>query len=69
MEINIGANIKRLRMAKNITQEQLSVQMNVTCAAVSKWERGETYPDINLLQPLSDNRIVRTSLNTTRRGE
>lgn len=27
--------------------------MNVTCAAVSKWERGETYPDITLLQPLS----------------
>lgn len=53
MEINIGANIKRLRTAKNITQEQLSVQMNVTCAAVSKWERGETYPDITLLQPLA----------------
>ena len=27
--------------------------MNVTCAAVSKWERGETYPDITLLQPLA----------------
>ena len=53
MEITIGVNIKRLRMAKNITQEQLSVAMNVTCAAVSKWERGETYPDITLLQPLA----------------
>ena len=53
MKMTIGANIKRLRMAKNITQEQLSVAMNVTCAAVSKWERGETYPDITLLQPLS----------------
>ena len=53
MEMTIGANIKRLRAAKNITQEQLSVAMNVTCAAVSKWERGETYPDITLLQPLA----------------
>lgn len=53
MEMTIGANIKRLRLAKNITQEQLSVAMNVTCAAVSKWERGETYPDITLLQPLA----------------
>lgn len=53
MEMTIGANIKRLRTAKNITQEQLSVAMNVTCAAVSKWERGETYPDITLLQPLA----------------
>ncbi len=53
MELTIGANIKRLRTARNITQEQLSVAMNVTCAAVSKWERGETYPDISLLQPLA----------------
>ncbi|MBQ8309732.1 MAG: helix-turn-helix transcriptional regulator [Clostridia bacterium] len=51
--MTIGANIKRLRTAKNITQEQLSVAMNVTCAAVSKWERSETYPDITLLQPLA----------------
>lgn len=53
MEMNIGANIKRLRNQKNITQEQLSTAMNVSCAAVSKWERGETYPDITLLQPLA----------------
>ncbi len=53
MEMTIGTNIKRLRMAKNITQEQLSAAMNVSCAAVSKWERGETYPDITLLQPLA----------------
>ena len=48
MEIKVGSNIKRLRTAKNITQEQLSTAMNVTCAAVSKWERGETYPDISI---------------------
>ncbi|MBR7185519.1 MAG: helix-turn-helix transcriptional regulator [Clostridia bacterium] len=53
MEMNIGANIKRLRTAKCITQEQLSTAMNVSSAAVSKWERGETYPDITLLQPLA----------------
>lgn len=53
MKMTIGTNIKRLRTAKDITQEQLSVAMNVSCAAVSKWERGETYPDITLLQPLA----------------
>ncbi len=53
MEITIGANIKHLRIAKSITQEQLSVAMGVSCAAVSKWERGESYPDITLLQPLA----------------
>ena len=53
MTMNIGSNIKRLRVGKGITQEQLSEAMNVTCAAVSKWERGETYPDITMLQPLA----------------
>ncbi len=53
MEMTIGRNIKRLRTEKNITQEQLSEAMNVTCAAVSKWERCETYPDITLVQPLA----------------
>ncbi len=47
MEMTIGTNIKRLRTAKSITQEQLSVAMNVTCAAVSKWERGETHNEGN----------------------
>ena len=53
MEMNIGKNIKRLRLEKNVTQEQLSEAMGVSCAAVSKWERGDTYPDITLLQPLA----------------
>ena len=53
MKITIGTNIKRLRSDKGITQEQLAEAMNVTCAAVSKWERSETYPDISMLQPLA----------------
>ena len=53
MKITIGANIKRLRREKGITQEQLAEAMNVSCAAVSKWERGETFPDVTLLQPLA----------------
>lgn len=53
MEMSIGTNIRRLRIAAEITQEQLAEAMNVTCAAVSKWERGDTFPDITLLQPLA----------------
>ena len=40
MDILIGKNIKHLRIEKGITQEQLAEAMNVSCAAVSKWERG-----------------------------
>ncbi len=53
MEMSIGTNIKHLRQQKAVTQEQLAEAMNVTCAAVSKWERGDTFPDITLLQPLA----------------
>ena len=53
MNILIGENIKRLRKQKHVTQEVLAEIFNVTPAAVSKWETGETYPDITLLFPLS----------------
>lgn len=53
MNIYIGENIKRLRLGKQITQEQLSVAMGVSSAAVSKWEREETLPDITLLPMLA----------------
>ncbi len=49
MNINIGENIRRLRLEKHITQELLSEAMGVSCAAVSKWERSDTLPDILLL--------------------
>lgn len=54
MNIYIGANIKRLRLKKQVTQEQLSLAMGVTCAAVSKWERENTLPDISLLPLLAN---------------
>ncbi|MBR0302350.1 MAG: helix-turn-helix transcriptional regulator [Clostridia bacterium] len=53
MKISIGENIKALRAKKGVTQEQLSEVLGVTCAAVSKWERGETFPDITLIFPIA----------------
>lgn len=53
MKIAIGENIKRLRKQKGITQEKLAEAINVSVAAVSKWERDETYPDITLIFPLA----------------
>ena len=54
MELNIGTNIKRLRLAKGYTQEQLAELLCVSGAAVSKWEAKNTYPDITLLLPLAE---------------
>ncbi len=54
MEITIGENIKRLRREVGMTQEQLAEKLNVTNAAVSKWERGDSLPDITMLFPIAD---------------
>lgn len=48
----IGKNIKKYRIIKNITQEQLGKLVGVTTQAVSKWERGGT-PDAELLPVIS----------------
>ena len=53
MNIHIGDNIKRLRQAKNMTQEKLAEYLNISAPAVSKWERGETLPDITMVIPLA----------------
>lgn len=53
MELYISENIKRLRREKGITQETLAERMHISAAAVSKWERGETMPDITMILPLA----------------
>ncbi len=53
MQLYIGENIKHLRKKKGITQETLADHMHVSTAAVSKWERNETFPDISMVIPLA----------------
>lgn len=53
MTMNIGYNIRRLRNENGMTQEQLALRMGVTSAAVSKWESGQSLPDITMVMPLS----------------
>jgi transcriptional regulator with XRE-family HTH domain len=49
MQIYFGENIKRLRRERDLTQEDLARFLGVSFQAVSKWERGETTPDIATL--------------------
>ncbi len=49
MNIYFGENIKRLRSEQNLTQEALAGFLGVSFQTISKWERGETYPDIAML--------------------
>ncbi|MCR4709014.1 MAG: helix-turn-helix domain-containing protein [Clostridiales bacterium] len=48
-----GAVIRRLRESKKLTQEELADKLFVTSKAVSKWETGQGFPDISLLEPLA----------------
>lgn len=53
MTIQIGETIARLRREKGVTQEQLAQAVGVSAPAVSKWETGQSCPDIALLPPLA----------------
>lgn len=48
-----GAVIRRLREKKNMTQEELAEKIFVSSKAVSKWETGQGFPDISLIEPLA----------------
>lgn len=54
MDIPLGNNIRRLRRARQMTQRELAWHLGVTVQAVSKWELGQTYPDLSLLPSLAD---------------
>lgn len=51
--LKIGENILQKRKERGITQEELAEFMMVTKASVSKWETGQSYPDILLLPKLA----------------
>ncbi len=51
--MSLSQNIKRLRTAKGLTQEQLANTLGVSAQAISKWETSDTYPDGALLVPLA----------------
>lgn len=52
--MEIAKNLKRLRLDKGLTQEEIADRIGVTGQAVSKWERGDCYPDITLLPGLAN---------------
>lgn len=53
MQVDIGKNIRALRLGKGVTQEVLAAHLGVTFQAVSKWETGATIPDVLLLPDIA----------------
>lgn len=53
MELYIGKNLRRLRRERDVTQEEMAGHLGISFQAISKWERGEGYPDITMLPALA----------------
>ena len=54
MQLELGNNIRQLRRQNKTTQEQLAEALGVTAQAVSRWESGGSYPDMNLIPSIAN---------------
>lgn len=55
-------NIKTIRKAKGLSQEELAIKLNVVRQTVSKWEQGLSVPDAEMLVTLSE--VLETPVST-----
>ena len=66
----LGDNIKEIRKKKGFTQEELAIKLNVVRQTVSKWEKGFSVPDADMLQKIADvldvntNQLLGTDIGT-----
>ena len=54
MQLELGNNIRQLRRRDKRTQEALAEALGVTSQAVSRWESGGSYPDMNLIPSIAN---------------
>jgi transcriptional regulator with XRE-family HTH domain len=58
----IAVNIRSLRKSVGLTQDEIAEMLSVSPQSVSKWERGDTYPDITFLPALAN--LFKTSIDS-----
>lgn len=49
----VGKNIKRMRVARHMSQDDLAIKLGVTRSAVSGWEVGRNEPSIDMLKQIA----------------
>lgn len=54
MSNKFAENFAALRKEKKMTQAEVAAKLNVSAQAVSKWENGESLPDVSLLSAIAD---------------
>lgn len=63
----LSENLKNLRKAKGYSQEELAIRLNVVRQTVSKWEKGLSVPDAELLIKIAD--VLEVSVSELLGGE
>lgn len=53
MKLYLGENMRKLRLAKDMTQEALADELGVSPQTVSRWEGCSSYPDVELLPEIA----------------
>lgn len=64
--MKIGDKLKKARMDKNLTQEEVAEKIFVSRQSISNWENNKTYPDIGNVIALSD--LYQISLDELLKG-
>lgn len=59
---DISQNIRQYRKKKALSQDSLAERLNVTRQAISNWEMGKAYPDLDMIVRLSD--VLETDPNS-----
>lgn len=50
----LNENLKAVRKSKGLSQEELAIKLNVVRQTISKWEKGLSVPDSEMLIKISD---------------
>ena len=50
----LNENLKQLRKNKGLSQEELAIRLNVVRQTISKWEKGLSVPDADMLIKIAD---------------
>ena len=58
----LNGNIRAIRKSKGLSQEELAIKLNVVRQTISKWERGLSVPDSDMLISLSE--VLETPVST-----
>ena len=58
----VNENIKAIRKSKGLSQEELAIKLNVVRQTISKWEKGLSVPDSNMLISISE--VLETPVST-----